>query len=1082
LREQVSSTPPRHSSRSALSALATKYLPGDGESLVEIVAEDEAGNEGGDSITLICNTPPVIRITSVVWSPKSTDEQAKCRILGTIDDTAETTTIEGISLTAIDGQVVTGVNNQDGTFMVDGIDLFAGLNSIEVTATDAHGLEGMDCVVVIGEGIMSFPDGEEVPEPDEGEPGLGGAPPIVLNVTAAGGVPLALAGPLAADDVTLLADGAADARVWKASDLSFNVTGIRDWAEWYVRKMNLRAGLDPDGPVGGRYYLYTLEVTWADIDLPEAEPELTVFRRATVPGEGTVLNHNLVPAINALRAANDEPQIGFLDETFVHWQADATTAGRTNGPIRAKINILMEIEWLDGDEWVFRGASLTSTGVHVLVDEITEAIVEVFDKDGTEVLSSATVNKSSTSVPVLTYQPPIKDTAGNTDDTFDVKLTAKTKYGTNGLLDEVRWAIKQHDTRDPHDTEHNGIKVGSGFRLSGIHLGVTYIMAFGEATTEDDAPVCPTQASAGPRPDCLPTSRYTGSLGNFFYPLREILAGPKPEVPVSDGLLVAKRGIPMSTRAGYELESVMPWGTPFTIVAARTQELAWIDAEDKTTPITDPNVHPTAGKANGVRYFPGARDNTKPDEWHDRVAIRHTIYPDLPGIPVYLKVLDPDDPSADKTPIDDETGGPGDDNRNQTAGLLLYPYTETLRLPTPLAQGTTTNGGETVFGWSWGFQRDYVEFWVAKQPGDNHRVAATLFKMDGTGIESITDHSAPGSNAQMPGTRTRLSKLLTIWRRLYVEMDRMKPPTDPSEYKPDWQVIMPSRAESRGCNWTRIYVTDQAGLEHVIADAFQSGTLSLYSATSAKAFVGDGAANITGNAVYDKAESEWWVDIGREIPPSWRDGAGKVRRLILQDDDPRSTKAERESGLLRLPKIDGYVTKEYSKAYIAIQGCPSGWNSRDFVPFRPHMDVTKLAKRLHLLHNPDGSDLPSSEAFCSARVLVAHEGHEVRKRFDPNRGGCVLGETKPTSLVVRSNTALIFSETLRDRNEWTKILGRKDPMTYEGTMAHEIAHLGGAMDGDGGLMNASTRRSADRVLHAKSLNYMRSQRQWGRYE
>jgi hypothetical protein len=200
------------------------YLPGEGQCAVTVVAEDAAGNEGTDSVTLQCILPPEIRITEVVWSPRSTDEQAKVRILGTIDDaTAE---IEGMSLTAIEPVNVTGVNNGDGTFMVDGVDLFAGQNAFEVTATDAHGLEDTDSVIVIGEGIMSFPEGDEIPEPDAPEP-----PPVKLVVSLADGTPLAYAGPMA-QAFDLQVAPTFHAKVWKASDLRFDVVGCYDWTVW----------------------------------------------------------------------------------------------------------------------------------------------------------------------------------------------------------------------------------------------------------------------------------------------------------------------------------------------------------------------------------------------------------------------------------------------------------------------------------------------------------------------------------------------------------------------------------------------------------------------------------------------------------------------------------------------------------------------------------------------------------------------------------------------------------------------------------------------------------------------------------
>jgi hypothetical protein len=164
------------------------------------------------------------------------------------------------------------------------------------------------------------------------------------------------------------------------------------------------------------------------------------------------------------------------------------------------------------------------------------------------------------------------------------------------------------------------------------------------------------------------------------------------------------------------------------------------------SPLT--NVNPNAG--GGMRIFADRPTPTSPVE--NRVRIRARISPAVPMLGgVYFQVYDVDDSSSNIAPLDDETIG--FDNKGMWTQL-------------PLAGvNADTNGiAETVFT-------------VSMQPGDNFRAVATISNGFFNGIAAIQDD---GINARLTNTAhgalvpaANVSGLLTVWRRLHVEVDSM---------------------------------------------------------------------------------------------------------------------------------------------------------------------------------------------------------------------------------------------------------------------------------------------------------------------
>jgi hypothetical protein len=162
----------------------------------------------------------------------------------------------------------------------------------------------------------------------------------------------------------------------------------------------------------------------------------------------------------------------------------------------------------------------------------------------------------------------------------------------------------------------------------------------------------------------------------------------------------------------------------------------------------------------GKRIFP---DKRTPDDDLDRSVVKVLAQIDArEGTPVYFRFFDVDDPFSSRSPIDDndrgEEGEKGGDNRDIVAGLV------------PL--GSTVKDGKAE-----------TYLFVSRQPGDNFVVAASLddqylagcraegSTLGGSGVKDKENKTLPTENAKN-------TEMLTVWRYVYIEVDKMKPVRD----------------------------------------------------------------------------------------------------------------------------------------------------------------------------------------------------------------------------------------------------------------------------------------------------------------
>jgi hypothetical protein len=176
-------------------------------------------------------------------------------------------------------------------------------------------------------------------------------------------------------------------------------------------------------------------------------------------------------------------------------------------------------------------------------------------------------------------------------------------------------------------------------------------------------------------------------------------------------------------------------------------------------------------RGGGLRIFPeppDAPDAAVPEDALEYriVAVKAQISPAQPNVLVYFRIFDPDDPSdvsnlGPATDVD-ENGPAGDDNRPDFISVAGG----ALSVPTAL---TDPNGVATVV------------LTVSRQPGNNFIVTASADDNASSGVRqavrlplaSAVLEDAAGNI--LPTDEVKRTDMLTVWRKVHVEVDRMGP-------------------------------------------------------------------------------------------------------------------------------------------------------------------------------------------------------------------------------------------------------------------------------------------------------------------
>lgn len=267
------------------------------------------------------------------------------------------------------------------------------------------------------------------------------------------------------------------------------------------------------------------------------------------------------------------------------------------------------------------------------------------------------------------------------------------------------------------------------------------------------------------------------------------------DVPVNASQQLTIKGVTESSQADNFILEVKANGNQ-TVLAGDNFTVAVITALEferiNTTGINpdvpldfNPGIDGMHTPEEGWRIFP---DKNAPSDGTDRATLRvkATVAPaNVPNMNVYFASFDLDDPSATGLPID-TTGNDGVDNNGDVGGSKSGDFSNS-------ASGACGASGTTgtvalhirTIDCPVSNNTTSTDFKVTMQPGDNFAVAATLDDtyrrdairvntMDGSRLinaasQIIPISGEPNSN-NVQGIRT---DMLTVWRRLHIEVDSM---------------------------------------------------------------------------------------------------------------------------------------------------------------------------------------------------------------------------------------------------------------------------------------------------------------------
>lgn len=192
------------------------------------------------------------------------------------------------------------------------------------------------------------------------------------------------------------------------------------------------------------------------------------------------------------------------------------------------------------------------------------------------------------------------------------------------------------------------------------------------------------------------------------------------------------------------------------------------------------------GTDEGLRIFP---DDDFPLEGagRDKILVKARLNAPIAGKLIYFRNFDMDDPSVYSDVDPDSLGNDNNGSaRGNTAGILSSRGT-CQAITGGLACPTDSEGVAFAY------------FQVTMQPGDNFAIAAStseseissvgLHPSDGLHLSSTSAPTGVKSGPCAPSDKICRSRLLTVWRRVHIEMDRM--PTVSGNFVEDRMIPAP---------------------------------------------------------------------------------------------------------------------------------------------------------------------------------------------------------------------------------------------------------------------------------------------------
>ncbi len=507
-------------------------------------------------------------------------------------------------------------------------------------------------------------------------------------------------------------------------------------------------------------------------------------------------------------------------------------------------------------------------------------------------------------------------------------------------------------------------------------------------------------------------------------------------------------------------------------------EVEWVQVGDNWDIEDNKDADGKWMPGKGKKFFPDAKTQTEPN-FRDQVYLKVSI--GIPNITVHLKAFDVDDPTVDPDHLVDpnDASTPGAGNDNQTEALIVSGVQVE---PKPPFFGPATSTSIDCVTDQYGVARmangSLPILRVGRQPGDNYRIAATVAAASALDTLQVSDPNAAGyvaaDSSQPIGFNGVISPMLTIWRKLNVEVDSMeKKPDDLHDY----------------------YSGTIADAAITYDDSSDKSTIKLSNVLPGPEDYYKNGKLTVGNTSYRVFSNHYLTDqvvLRGEVPDSIR---GQV--FTIQDDDDNFLQE------LNLPPAlpqDGYhvqiikaIRPKYAKAYIQIEDANDlGFNKRPIIPFQ----LNATAKSLAATPYDSMKDVHDSERFWAITLAFGYQWDEDHDH-DPDEENSPQADTPKfpyTGVTMFSSVAMeCFRDDVFGVLEKIPEQQRKTPIIYQeyhdnyvnflyGTIAHEIGHSPGGQNEDGnhnefGLMQKDG-ASIDADFTNKTITRFRKAKKW----
>jgi len=481
------------------------------------------------------------------------------------------------------------------------------------------------------------------------------------------------------------------------------------------------------------------------------------------------------------------------------------------------------------------------------------------------------------------------------------------------------------------------------------------------------------------------------------------------------------------------------------------------------------------GPGGGLRIFaeasqPGGNDIS------DKVKVIATVDPPIPDAPadkpvrVFFRSFDVDDPSASTIPVDDESQPTDNCLEARLGPPQNCPIADDGFLYDPIADPNAMNPMNGRAGIALSASGDLVAagLRVAMLQGANYRIAASTSSQWVAGLDTVQRTGAgelrhtSGESLLDPANgqfrHPQVSDMLTVWRTLHLELDRMDPVGDG---------VTQERLQYNG-SWTRIGRTWRSFPPFAAGRVLEDQNAIFITPAVPGQEIDHANPNDWKGATVDPFAFGGRECVDSEVPPCYRvtrnsninltvasgnlndEADTNDRRYYLRDDELKSlTERQHDTSLLRDLLRDVYIE--------VAEDSP---NPTPLIPFTQNL----ASKELELIRG----DTISSVGYWSVPVLLAFES-DLKRDYDPTderafptdntERGPVAGETSHGDQPVSA----IFTESIRDFLQTGT--GCKKPTIsleeyYRSNTAHEALHAL-TLDDEGtelgGLMCASVK-------------------------